>query len=99
MKFGIVPAPTTMKNPQANAIVEQLHQTIGDVLRAVIYENLPEHSNRASHAVNHALATAAYMARASLHSTLGVSPGSLVFNRGMILDIPVFSDLIVLKDK
>jgi transposase InsO family protein len=80
MKFGIVPAPTTVKNPQANAIVERLHQTIGDVLRAMIYEDPPEHSIEASHTVNHALATAAYTVRASLHLTLGVSPGSLVFN-------------------
>lgn len=98
-QFGITPAPTTTKNPQANAIVERLHQTIGDVLRAVIYENPPEHALEAAHAVDQALATAAYAARASIHSTLGTSPGSLVFNRDMLLDVPVIADLVALRDK
>ena len=31
--FAIKPTPTTIKNPQANAILERLHQVLGDMLR------------------------------------------------------------------
>ena len=31
--LGITAKPTTVKNPQANAIVERLHKTMADVLR------------------------------------------------------------------
>ena len=31
-RFGITPARTTMKNPQANAICERLHQTMAKVI-------------------------------------------------------------------
>ena len=98
-KAGIRPSPTTVKNPQANAICERLHQTIGDVLRTTLYENPPEHVLEARHMIDTALATAAYAARSSLHSTLGLSPGAIVYNRDMLLDIPVLADLAALKDK
>ena len=31
--FAIKPTPTTVKNPQANAILERLHHVLGDMLR------------------------------------------------------------------
>ena len=31
--FGVKPKPTTIKNPQSNAIVERVHQVVGDMLR------------------------------------------------------------------
>ena len=34
--------PTTSKNPQANAICERMHQTVGNILRTLLYSNLPE---------------------------------------------------------
>ena len=39
--FAIKPTPTTIKNPQANAILERLHQVLGDMLRT---KNLQEYS-------------------------------------------------------
>lgn len=30
--FSIKPIPTTIKNPQANAILERVHQVLGDML-------------------------------------------------------------------
>jgi hypothetical protein len=32
--YGIVPSPTTIQNPQANSILERLHQVIGNMLCA-----------------------------------------------------------------
>jgi hypothetical protein len=39
LSYGITPKPTSIKNPQANAIVERVHQTIADSIRAQGLEN------------------------------------------------------------
>ena len=31
--YGIIRSPITARNPQANAIVERVHQTIGNMLK------------------------------------------------------------------
>jgi transposase InsO family protein len=96
---NIEPAPTTVKNPQANSICERLHQTVAEVIRTIIFEEPPEHSGEAGQVVDDALAMAGYAARTALHSTLGLSPGALVFNRDMLLDIPVIADWEALSAK
>ena len=65
----------------------------------MIYINPPRHSLQAAHAVDTALATAAYAPRTSLHSGLKASPGALVFQRDMLLDIPLLADFEVLRIK
>ena len=37
--FSIKPRPTTVKNPQANAVVERVHQVVGNMLRTQDLEN------------------------------------------------------------
>ena len=34
-----------------------------------------------------------------VHNTLGVLPGSMDFNRDMILDIPIIAELMLLRQK
>jgi transposase InsO family protein len=84
--------PTSSKNPQANAICERMHQTIGNTLRAMINLNPPIGINNAAQMIDAALAKCVFATRAALHSALQASPGSLVFGRDMILDIPVIAD-------
>ena len=38
-------------------------------------------------------ATAAYASKVAIHRTLNISPGALVFQRDMILNIPLIADL------
>ena len=42
--------------------------------------------------VDEALSIATHAMRAGIHTTLGSSPGSLVFNRDMFLNIPLIAD-------
>ena len=35
-RHGVTHRPTTSRNPQANSIIERVHQTIGQVLRTVV---------------------------------------------------------------
>ena len=98
-RHGIHPQPTGVKSPQANAVCERLHKTVADILRPLVYANPPQHVADSKQLVDTALATTAYAARTAIHSTLQLSPGALVFNRDMLLDIPVIADLQLLKDK
>ena len=84
--------PITTKNPQANAICERMHQTVGNALRAMSTLQPPAGVETANQMVDTALANCMYATRAALHSSLQGTPGSLVFQRDMVLDIPVIAD-------
>ena len=96
---GIQPKPTTVKNPQANAICERLHQTVENALRPLMHAHPPANIAEASLIVDTALQTAAYAARAAIHGSLKISPGALVFQRDMILDIPLIADLELIRQQ
>jgi transposase InsO family protein len=57
--------PTTAKNPQANAICEQMHQSVGNSLRVLRQWTPPAGINDANMLVDTALANAIYATRAS----------------------------------
>ncbi len=83
---------TTAKNPQSNAVCERMHQTVGNVLRILLHGNPPQNIANAAQHVDKTLSIAMHAMRAGVHSTLGSSPGNLVFNRDMFLNIPPIAD-------
>jgi hypothetical protein len=83
---------TTAKNPQSNAVCERMHQTVGNVLRTLLHGNPPQNIANTAQNVDKALSIAMHAMQAGVHSTLGSSPGNLVFNRGMFLNIPLIAD-------
>ena len=42
---------------------------------------------------------AQFSLHATVHKTMGLSPGAIVFHRDMLLDIPFVADLMLLRDK
>jgi hypothetical protein len=96
---NIVHQPTTVKNPQANAICEQPHQTVANALRPLIHAHPPQDINDVTMIINTALNTAACSARSAIHPTMKISPGALIFHRDMIFDIPVIADLQPLQQQ
>ena len=96
--FGTKDVPTTSRNPSANGICELMHQTVANVLRTLVHNELPRTLNDAKEYVDSALATAAHAVRANVSQTTGYSPGALVFHRDMLLDVPIVVDLIKLRD-
>jgi transposase InsO family protein len=90
---------TTVKNPQANAVCERLHQTITNVLRPLLHMHPPRNEEEAAMIIETALQTAVHAARVAIHSTLKVSPGALAFSRDMLLNIPLIADFQLLRDK
>ncbi len=84
---------TTAKNPQSNAVRERMHQIVGNVLRTILHGNPPQNIANAAQYVDKALSITMHHAmRAGVHSTFGSSPGNLVFNRDMFLNIPLIAD-------
>jgi hypothetical protein len=69
-----------------------MHQTVGNVLRTLLHGNPPQNIANAAQYVDEALSIAMHTMQAGVHSTVGSSPGNLVFNRDMFLNIPLIAD-------
>ena len=93
-RHNIYSKVSTVKNPQSNAVVERLHQTVTNILCSTLYANPPDNQLEAEFLVDTALQKAAYAMCATVHTTLKATPGSLVYQRDMILNIPVVADLL-----
>ena len=94
--LGITSKPTTVKNPQANAIVERLHKTMADVLPVMLHVNPPEDELAVTNMIDNALATVVHASRCAVNHTMKTSPGAMVFNRDMMVDVPLISNLIAI---
>ena len=87
--YGIKRKPTTVRNPQANAILERVHQVIGQMLRtaeidmakSVVPDDIDVFINNAAWAI-----------RSTYHTVLKASPGAAIFGRDMLFDIPFLAD-------
>ena len=91
-RIGVTNATSTTKNPQSNAICERMHQTVGNILRTVLHSNPPANLTTAKDIVDDALYTAMHAMRTTVATTLGSSPGALVFGRDMFLNVPLIAD-------
>ena len=96
---GMKDVTTTVKNPQANAICERLHQSISNTLRTMLHTYLPNNIDQTNDIMDTCFATAAYASKVAIHHTLNMSPGALVFQRDMILNIPIITDLLHLHER
>ena len=99
VNLGIKPVPTSVKNPQANAILERVHSVMKASIRTELHADPPANLNDANSIIDRALSSAQYATRCAVHKTFGVSPGAIVFHRDMLLPIPIISDLALLRNK
>jgi hypothetical protein len=73
---GVKDVPTTIKNLQANAICERMHQTAGNVIHILTHAQLPQDILQANHIVDSALATTMHAICCAMHHVLGMSPAA-----------------------
>ena len=92
--YNIHSKVSMVKNLQSNAAAECLHQTVTNILHSTLYANPLDNQMEAELLVDTALQKAAYAMCATVHTTLKVTPGSLVYQRDMILNILVVADLL-----
>jgi hypothetical protein len=76
-----------------------MHQTVGNVLRTLLHGEPPLNIADAKEFVDEVLSIAKHAMRAGIQPTLGSSPGSLVLNRGVFLNIPMFADWHAITQK
>ena len=91
-KTDVKDVPTTSRNPTANAVCERMHQSVGNILRTLLHGNDPKTVSKANELIDKALSIAMHAMQSSVHTTLGSSPGALVFNRDMFMNIPLLAD-------
>jgi hypothetical protein len=87
--YGIQRKPTTIKNPQANGILECLHQVLGQMLHTA---ELDMAETVTPDDVDTFLDNAAWAICSTYHTVLKASPGAAIFGRGMLFDIPFIAD-------
>jgi hypothetical protein len=83
--YGIKRKPTTVKNPQANGVLERVHQVIGQMLRT---SEINMADSVSPDDVDVFLDNAAWAICSTYHTVLKASPGVAVFGRDMLFDIP-----------
>ena len=87
--YGLKRKPTTIKNPQANAILERIHGVFTDMLRT---SNLDMQDTVDAEMIDDFLVNAAWAIRSTYHTVLKSSPGAAVFGRDMLFDLPYIAD-------
>lgn len=95
---NIIRGPTTTKNPQANVICKQMHQSVGNSLRILYNWHPPAVVNDAATLVDTALANAMYATRALFNSSLNTTPGAMAFHCDMVMNIPFIADLQLIQE-
>jgi hypothetical protein len=83
--YGIKHKPTSVKNPQANAILECIHAVLGNMLRTFEL-NMAEMVKTSDTDVF--LSNAPWAFCSTYHKVLKASPGAAIFGRDMLFDIP-----------
>ena len=82
-EYHIKAKPITVRNPQANAIIERVHGVVGDMIRTFKMDNIQEDDDPFAGFVS----AICWAVRSTYHTTLKASPGQLVFGRDMIFNI------------
>eukprot|EP00804_Cyclotella_cryptica_P011567 CCRYP_012078-RA/>CCRYP_012078-RA protein AED:0.28 eAED:0.28 QI:0/-1/0/1/-1/1/1/0/261 len=87
--YGLKCKPTSVRNPQANAILERVHQTIKAMLRTA---DLDVADTVSESDIADFLTNAAWAVRSTYHTVLKTSPGAAIFKRDMLFDVPYIAD-------
>jgi hypothetical protein len=70
---------------------------VGNALHVFLSQPIPFNVNNVAKLVDSALATALHASRATIHRTLGMTPGAIVFNHDMFLNIPLLTGFHLLQ--
>ena len=79
--------PITTRKPQSNAIIERIHQNIGNIIRTFDVSNIVNNDPWSG-----ILVATMFAVRATYHTILQASPMQLVFGRDAILNINHVAD-------
>ena len=95
-EYHIKAKPITVRNPQANAIIERVHGVIGDMIRTFDTSTINESDQNPFEGFVSAICWAI---RSTYHTTLKATPGQLVFGRDMIFNIRHEADWQLIRER
>ena len=84
------------RNLRKNASNNQQHSTY---LHTVVFTNPPTNAEEANQLIDNTLATAMHATRCSVNATLQNSPGAIVFNRYIFINVPLIADLETIRNR
>jgi hypothetical protein len=87
--YGIKRKPTTIKNPQVNAICERIHRVLGTMMHTSEID-LAESVEPAD--IDTFIDNAAWAICSTYHTVLKASPGAAILGHDMLFDIPFIAD-------
>ena len=87
--FTIKRKPTSIKNPQANAILERVHAVVADMMRT---SGLDGRDTISEADIDEFLTNTSWAIRSTYHTVLKTTPGAAIFGRDMLFDIPYLAD-------
>ena len=96
-EYGIVQQPITTRNPQANAMVERAHQTLGNMLRTQNFQAQADID--LEDPFTGMLSAVGFAMRATVHTTTRATPSQLVFNRDAIHNVSFKADWNYIKER
>ena len=94
--YGIKVRPITTRNPQANAILERVHQTIGNIIRTFKVQDMVLDDENPWDGI---LAATMFALRSTVHTTTQHTPTQLVFNRDSIINVPIEANWQLIKQR
>ena len=78
-----------IRNPQANAICERIHQVVERMMRTA---EIDMAESVAPADIDTFIDNAAWAIRSTYHTVLKASPGAAIFGRDMLFDVPFIAD-------
>ncbi len=93
-EYGITRKPITMRNPQVNAMVERVHQTLDNMVRVNHIQDKRDLPNGSWTSI---LSAIGFAMRATVHTTNQAMPMQLVFGRDAILNVNFKADWQYIK--
>ena len=87
--YAITARPTTVRNPQSNAVIERMHLTMADMLRTVSINVQDENEDEIKTEIDNVFQAVAWSLRTTVSTVTKVSPGQVVFGRDMIFDFKI----------
>jgi transposase InsO family protein len=94
--YGIKSKPITKRNPQANAIIERVHQTIGNIIRTFQVQDNYLNEDDPWEGI---LTATMFAIRANYHTTLQATPSQLVFGRDAILNVQFEANWNLIRER
>ena len=87
--YGLKPKPATINNPQANAILEQIHQV---VMTMICTSEINMADSVAPGDIDAVPTNATWAIRSTYHTVLKASLGVAIFGQDMLFSIPFIAD-------